>query len=283
MERITGHPILLTPGTEQYTQWYHRDIAGRPIMARDLPLTRAVRQGETIMAAPLCYARPDGQQVVVNVSAAPIRDSGGRITHAVMVVMDSLPAPALADSEMSVCRLDLEIQALVEVYRLAWPAFRYWVDCSPFHLEHRRASYIVAILRELLHNAIVSTRSEIIVALTHTPRYLELEVIDDGPGLTTRFSGTHEQRHGLHLVHTILANRVPGRIRYLNRRGGLGGRVLLTFALPFAPVQPVQPVQPLWDPTAPPVITTPWRQTPRERSRRSRRSRCRTGRLNRRG
>ncbi len=54
----------------------------------ELPVVRAIRQGERVENEEWAIARPDGEQVLVQSSAGPIRDSEGRITGAIATWRD---------------------------------------------------------------------------------------------------------------------------------------------------------------------------------------------------
>ncbi|SNS15352.1 PAS domain S-box-containing protein/diguanylate cyclase (GGDEF) domain-containing protein [Noviherbaspirillum humi] len=67
------------------------DDQGRMMPVARLPVMRALRLGEVLHAEEIAYRRPDGRMAVLAVSAAPIRDEQGRITHAVSVLHDVQP------------------------------------------------------------------------------------------------------------------------------------------------------------------------------------------------
>jgi signal transduction histidine kinase len=61
---------------------------GTPLPIGDVPIVRAVRQGELTFRRELRIGRPDGTTVTVLLNAAPLRDEQGRITSAVAVFQD---------------------------------------------------------------------------------------------------------------------------------------------------------------------------------------------------
>ncbi len=67
-----------------------RDMQGRPLLAAQMPLTRALR-GEVIEGPTTVDVRMralDGRELDANITAAPVRDSAGRIEGAVAVFRD---------------------------------------------------------------------------------------------------------------------------------------------------------------------------------------------------
>jgi two-component system cell cycle sensor histidine kinase/response regulator CckA len=62
--------------------------AKTPSRAEDLPWARAARLGESTIGEELALRRPDGQCVTILCSAAPIRDTSGRITGALAAWRD---------------------------------------------------------------------------------------------------------------------------------------------------------------------------------------------------
>ncbi len=85
-ERILGRSLAPDLGMEQYTGELSRPDEG-PLALDELPLSRALR-GATITNEELVILRPDGTEVPVLASAAPIRDRNGAITGAVVIHQD---------------------------------------------------------------------------------------------------------------------------------------------------------------------------------------------------
>ncbi len=74
---------------EQYAEAYHLfNLDGNPYPPDDLPLARAVQQGETTLDAEWLIRRPDGISVVAQGSAVPVTDEEGRRLGAVLTVRD---------------------------------------------------------------------------------------------------------------------------------------------------------------------------------------------------
>jgi len=85
--QMFGRPIDAERGSEQYRhQVHHAD--GRPVGVEELPSHRALR-GQTIEAGEeLLLRRPDGRDVPILVSAAPVFDDEGRVAGAVVAFDD---------------------------------------------------------------------------------------------------------------------------------------------------------------------------------------------------
>lgn len=63
-------------------------VAGAPMSGVELPLTRALQQGEIVARHEILLVRPDGAHVRLLVNASPLRDTHGQITAAVAVFQD---------------------------------------------------------------------------------------------------------------------------------------------------------------------------------------------------
>jgi PAS domain S-box-containing protein len=63
-------------------------VDGEPYPEEERPVTRALRSGEFTNAEQLYFERREGSRVPFEVSAAPIRDSLGRITAAALTIQD---------------------------------------------------------------------------------------------------------------------------------------------------------------------------------------------------
>lgn len=61
---------------------------GRPAQECELPMVRAVQKGETVRDEEWSYTRPDGRQLAIRCSAAPIRDGRGRIVAGLVAWRD---------------------------------------------------------------------------------------------------------------------------------------------------------------------------------------------------
>jgi PAS domain S-box-containing protein len=83
---IFGRPLIGEVGQHQYLeQIRHPD--GRPLTLDELPSTHALR-GETLPDQEFVIVRPDGTQVPVIGSTAPVRGPGGVIQGAVVIFQD---------------------------------------------------------------------------------------------------------------------------------------------------------------------------------------------------
>jgi PAS domain S-box-containing protein len=87
VERILGHPTLMSASVEDYGEWigYHPD--GRPVEGAEYPLARALA-GEARPSLKLRYRRGDGTLIWIHTVGAPIRDAAGQVTGAVCAFLD---------------------------------------------------------------------------------------------------------------------------------------------------------------------------------------------------
>ena len=69
------------------TSKYRRDD-GTFYQSEDLPAVRALRKGETIVAASMIFDAPDGRDVHLSINSTPLLDPEGRITGSVSVYWD---------------------------------------------------------------------------------------------------------------------------------------------------------------------------------------------------
>lgn len=87
-ERLHGVKRL-DVAPDDYSETYHLlTEAGEPYPTRDLPLSRAVLEGETALDAAWRIQRPDGSQVRAIGSAGPVLDDSGARIGAVLTVRD---------------------------------------------------------------------------------------------------------------------------------------------------------------------------------------------------
>ncbi|MDF1504773.1 ATP-binding protein [Roseisolibacter sp. H3M3-2] len=89
-DAIWGREAPLSPdvaGYGDYAGFHPAD--GRPLAPEEWPLARAVQRGETVTGELLDFRRGDGTLGTLRVSAAPVRDAGGDVTHAVVVFEDT--------------------------------------------------------------------------------------------------------------------------------------------------------------------------------------------------
>lgn len=113
--------VLGRSGAEHVAAW---EILGpdgaTPARPEDLPLTRAVRQGETVQHETWLARRSDGGLMPILCSAGPIRDAAGRITGGILVWHDITD---LRRAEAALAASEARYRALVEAGALAvWTA-----------------------------------------------------------------------------------------------------------------------------------------------------------------
>ncbi|WP_158292143.1 PAS domain-containing sensor histidine kinase [Paracraurococcus ruber] len=87
-----------------------------PARAEDLPLTRAVRQGETVQQETWVLRRRDGGLVPILCSAGPIRDEAGAVQGGILAFRD---VTALRAAEDALALQESRYRALVEAGALA--------------------------------------------------------------------------------------------------------------------------------------------------------------------
>lgn len=87
-QHLLGHPVLPSEEVAHYARYggYHAD--GSPLAAEDYPTARALLKGEQVRNELMRYRRGDGQDTLLEVSAAPVRAPDGSITAAVCVFAD---------------------------------------------------------------------------------------------------------------------------------------------------------------------------------------------------
>ncbi|WP_375758412.1 ATP-binding protein [Corallococcus exercitus] len=87
-ERILGHPVIPSADVSHYARYggYHAD--GTPVAAEDYPTARALLKGEQVRNELMRYRRGDGQDSLLEISAAPVRTPDGTITASVCVFAD---------------------------------------------------------------------------------------------------------------------------------------------------------------------------------------------------
>jgi PAS domain S-box-containing protein len=87
-DRLYARPVPYGQGYDQHDALELSYADGTPCNPRDLPLTRAALDGETLHDVELAITWPDGQQRALLVNAAPIRGPDGSVTGAVGVFRD---------------------------------------------------------------------------------------------------------------------------------------------------------------------------------------------------
>lgn len=88
-DSILGNSLRPVGGLMDYTTYgggLHAD--GRPYAAEDYPIARALLHGEVVHQELTRYRRGDGREILVSISAAPVRDADGEIAFAVAALED---------------------------------------------------------------------------------------------------------------------------------------------------------------------------------------------------
>jgi PAS domain S-box-containing protein len=87
VERILGHPAVLSPDIESYQDWMAYSVNGRRVKGRESVLARTL-QGEVVTSQEILYHRGDGMKAWISVSGAPISDAGGKVVGGVVLITD---------------------------------------------------------------------------------------------------------------------------------------------------------------------------------------------------
>ncbi|GAC1432605.1 MAG: hypothetical protein NVSMB65_06250 [Chloroflexota bacterium] len=86
--RLHGQAVL-NVGVEEYATTYRLyTLAGEPYPPRDLPLSRAVVRGETVVDAEWRIRRADGSEAIARGSATPVVGEDGRRLGSVLILHD---------------------------------------------------------------------------------------------------------------------------------------------------------------------------------------------------
>ncbi|HEU0045431.1 PAS domain S-box protein [Sphingomonas sp.] len=108
---------------DAYAETYHLlTMDHRPFPTRELPLARAVLDGETVTDAPWRIRRPDGSEVVAVGSARPVLDAAGGTLGAVLTLRDDTQR---AEAERLLRENEARLRALTDnlpsgmVYQIA--------------------------------------------------------------------------------------------------------------------------------------------------------------------
>ena len=120
--RIHGVARLdVEPGA--YSQTYHLlTLDGEPYPTHELPLARAVLDGETVAEARWRIQRPDGSVILAVGSARPVRDAAGEMIGAVLTLRDDTDR---AEAERLLLENEARLRALTDnlpsgmVYQIA--------------------------------------------------------------------------------------------------------------------------------------------------------------------
>lgn len=85
--KILGHRLIQCNTVGEYAQYHAFHPDGRPYLAEDYPLARAL-SGEVIMQEHALYQQGDGRLIHLSSSAAPIRDAQGNILASITTFYD---------------------------------------------------------------------------------------------------------------------------------------------------------------------------------------------------
>ena len=86
--RLMGHTPPPAESWRDYTAHHGFHTDGRPLSAHEYPLSRVVLQGEHVSRELHLYRQPGGRIASLEVSAAPVRDSDGRLVLGVLAMQD---------------------------------------------------------------------------------------------------------------------------------------------------------------------------------------------------
>ena len=78
--------------------WRFTTVGGEPLPDDERPTRRIVATGEPVQGARFALERPDGRRLILNVNAAPLRNSEGGITAVVLSVADITEQAAALDA-----------------------------------------------------------------------------------------------------------------------------------------------------------------------------------------
>lgn len=85
--KTLGHRLIQCNTVDEYAQYHALHDDGRPYLAEEYPLARALN-GEVIMQEHSLYRQGDGTIIHLSSSAAPVRDATGRILASVTTFYD---------------------------------------------------------------------------------------------------------------------------------------------------------------------------------------------------
>jgi PAS domain S-box-containing protein len=100
-----GLPVVSagTPIEDARFEAAHPD--GRPLTQEEWPLSRALSRGEVVRGQEIRFTRSDGSDRIIEANAAPIRDAGGSMMAAVVVIQD------ITERRLAAERQDLLVRA----------------------------------------------------------------------------------------------------------------------------------------------------------------------------
>lgn len=114
----TDGALIGRPLAEVVAQYGFRAIDGRPLETDETPLARAVA-GESFANAELRLGAVGGEERIVNVSGAPVRDEAGRIILGVIVARDVTAERRRAREQGAVAQIARSLVRELELKRVA--------------------------------------------------------------------------------------------------------------------------------------------------------------------
>lgn len=89
IERVLGRPISSVYKSENFAKTYGlTQENGAPYPDDDVPLAVTLKKGTSAVQNDLFVEKPNGEQAVLRVSAAPVRDKNGKVSAAVAIFED---------------------------------------------------------------------------------------------------------------------------------------------------------------------------------------------------
>lgn len=88
LERLIGHPVHNVQSVNDYAKFGAIHPDGSPYAPEEYPLVRALLHDEVVVQEEMLYRRGDGSLTTFTISAAPVRDTGGRTVMAVITLQD---------------------------------------------------------------------------------------------------------------------------------------------------------------------------------------------------
>ena len=130
MSHLPGEDAQDLPLEGQLQWWdtYYADGV-TPVPAEELPLSRAIRQGDIITNEELAIKRPDGELIHISANAGPIRDQAGQIIGGIIAWRD-ISERKLVEQEREQQRafLDAVLRQMPAGIVIVDPTFRILMD-----------------------------------------------------------------------------------------------------------------------------------------------------------
>lgn len=163
-ERLMGHPIASTDTVAEFNKpAFHSD--GYPYDLEECTLVRAMRTGFAVEQEEMLYRHPDGHLLPLIVNASPVQDHAGRVTLAVLSMLDisgrKAMEAALRDSEVRYRGL-VETQADMVLRFNAAGRFTFLNDTSYRLLGRSRDALLASSWRDVVHAGDISTTEQAI-------------------------------------------------------------------------------------------------------------------------